>query len=88
MSTRLLETTLNRFPAGTDDYVTHDVLADYIQKTAIVTGVHEATKYDTNVKNIWKDGNSWSVETTILQTDSAGIERWNTSTQVSASLII
>lgn len=88
MPTRLLETTLNKFPAGTEDIVSHSVLADYIQNTAIMTGVHEATQYDTNVKNVWKDGSSWLVETTTLQTDSAGVERWNTSTQVSASKTI
>ncbi|KAJ6280460.1 major facilitator superfamily domain-containing protein [Bipolaris maydis] len=86
--TRLLETTLNKFPAGTEDIVSHSVLADYIQNTAIMTGVHEATQYDTNVKNVWKDGSSWLVETTTLQTDSAGVERWNTSTQKFDAVVV
>jgi hypothetical protein len=82
VSTRLLETTLNKFPAGTADYVTHKTLADYIQDTSISTGVHTLTQYDTNVKNVLKKGESWSVETATLQTDTAGVARWKTSVQV------
>ncbi|KAL6161301.1 hypothetical protein ACJBU6_00421 [Exserohilum turcicum] len=81
VSTRLLQTTLNQFPAGTEDYVTHKVLADYIQDTAISTGVHEVTQYDTNVESVSKKGESWSVETTTFQTDATGTVRWKKYTQ-------
>jgi hypothetical protein len=81
VSTRLLETTLNRFPVGTDDYVTHAVLKDYIQATAVKTGVHEITQYDTDVKNVSKNGKLWSVDTTTLLSDSCGnLTRSSTST--------
>jgi MFS transporter, ACS family, pantothenate transporter len=43
--------------------VRHNVLAEYIQDTAVKTGVHEKTVYDTEVKLVTKDGNIWSVET-------------------------
>ena len=72
MGTRLLETTLNQFPAGTEDFVTHDVLKDYIQDTATKTGVHEIAQYDTEVKNISKEGAKWIVETATLRSDEAG----------------
>jgi cation diffusion facilitator CzcD-associated flavoprotein CzcO len=72
VSTRLLETTLNRFPAGTEDFVTHAVLKDYIQDTAIKSGVHELTHYDTEVRNISKNGKSWTVNTTTLNNDESG----------------
>lgn len=38
--TRLLETTLNPFPPGTLDNVSHSVLKEYIQDTALKTGVY------------------------------------------------
>lgn len=85
MSTRQLETTLNQFPAGTEDYVTHRVIADYIKSTSISTGVHEITQYDTNVKNVSKKGKSWSVETVALQTDATGLETFRSSTRVSST---
>ena len=67
MSTRLLETTLNRFPTGTDDFVSHQVLRDYIQDTAAKTKVDKITQYNTEVKNVAKNGGKWTVETTTLQ---------------------
>ncbi|KAH8731955.1 dimethylaniline monooxygenase [Phaeosphaeriaceae sp. PMI808] len=72
VSTRLLETTLNPFPTGTEEFVSHNVLKDYIQDTAIRTGVHEVTRYDTDVSNLSKTENSWIVKTTTLQIDDSG----------------
>jgi hypothetical protein len=72
VSTRLLETTLNRFPAGTEDFVSHQVLGDYIQDTAAKTRVDEITQYDTEVRKVTKTGEKWIVETTTLHTDDNG----------------
>jgi cation diffusion facilitator CzcD-associated flavoprotein CzcO len=72
VSTRLLETTLNRFPAGTEDFVSHQVLRDYIQDTAAKTRVDEITQYDTEVRKVMKIGEKWTVETTTLHTDDNG----------------
>jgi ACS family pantothenate transporter-like MFS transporter len=72
VSTRLLETTLNRFPAGTEDFVSHKVLGDYIQETAAKTSVDEITQYDTEVRKVTKTGEKWIVETTTLHTDESG----------------
>ena len=88
MSTRLLETTLHRFPVGTEDYVTHKVLADYIRDTSISTGVHDVTQYDTNVRNVWKSGETWSVETATLQTNTTGVVGRKSFTQVIVVAII
>jgi hypothetical protein len=82
VSTRLLETTLNSFPTGTEDYVSHAVLKDYIQATAIVNGVHDLTLYNTEVRKVFKDGNSWIVDTATLHTGDNG-----TSTQTLASTV-
>jgi hypothetical protein len=73
VSTRLLETTLSRFPAGTEDYVSHAVLKDYIQNTAIVAGVHEATHYNTVVKKVTKIGKFWNVDTITIHANEGGV---------------
>ncbi|KAH7079526.1 dimethylaniline monooxygenase [Paraphoma chrysanthemicola] len=88
VSTRLLETTLNRFPEGTEDYVSHQVLRDYIQSTAISTGVHERTRYNTEVRNVAKSNNSWLVETSTLEINNHGIvERRNASSEYDAVVV-
>lgn len=84
VSTRLLETTLNRFPAGTGDFVSHDVLKDYIQTTAIVAGVHESTLYNTEVHKVSKSGDLWTVGTTTLNVDDSGVTTQTSDTIVSA----
>ncbi|KAF1935497.1 FAD/NAD(P)-binding domain-containing protein [Clathrospora elynae] len=72
VGTRLLETTLNPFPTGTEDFVSHAVLKDYIQETAVKTGIHSIIQYDTEVKNISKRAGKWIVETTTLGSDGTG----------------
>jgi hypothetical protein len=84
----LLETTLNRFPPGTQDYVTHKILGDYIQDTSILTGVHEVTQYNTNVKSVSKSGEKWTVEIATLQTDTTGAVELKTTSHVSIVLIV
>lgn len=70
VGTRMLQTTLNPFPAGTPDFVSHSVLKDYIQDTAVRTGVHEITRYDTEVKNLTKSEDKWVLEATTLKVQS------------------
>ena len=72
MATPLLETTLNKFPQGTEDFVSHSVLKDYIQDTAIKTEVDAITKYNTEVQNVVKTGDKWAVQTAKLHTTDTG----------------
>ncbi|KAF1967408.1 dimethylaniline monooxygenase [Bimuria novae-zelandiae CBS 107.79] len=67
ISTSLLTTTLNPFPAGTEQYVSHAVLKDYIQDTAVKTGVHNITRYDTEVKHVSKVDDQWEVQSVTLE---------------------
>jgi hypothetical protein len=83
VSTRLLETTLGRFPTGTEDYVSHAVLKDYIQNTAIETGVHKMTHYNTAVKKVTKIGKSWNVTTITIQAGESGRVTQQTASTVS-----
>lgn len=57
---------INPWPAGTDDFVNHRVLNEYIQDTSRRTGVHSSTHYNTRVEKVFKSGKSWTVHTSTL----------------------
>ena len=76
----MLETTLNKFPPGTEDFVSHSVLRDYIQDTAATTAVDAVTQYNTEVQDVSKEGEKWAVRTATLQTSDDGTQSLNTST--------
>jgi len=82
VGTRLLETTLNLFPPGTPDNVSHSVLKDYIQDTAVKTGVQEITQYDTEVKKLSKSGNEWVLEAVTPSQHSSDVSSLSTSVSV------
>jgi hypothetical protein len=86
VSTPLLETTLRRFPPGTEDFVSHDVLKNYIQDVAISTGVHKLTRYDTTVKRVFKNDQKWNVETVTLRVDENGAIGEKFASQVSENV--
>lgn len=69
---------------GTEDFVTHEVLKDYIQDTAIKTGVHKLTRYNTEVKNILKKNGKWVIDTVTLESGESGESVRNQSKSVSA----
>jgi cation diffusion facilitator CzcD-associated flavoprotein CzcO len=71
VSTPLLETSLTPFPAGTPDYVSHEVLCDYIKDVAKKSGVDNLIKFNTDVRSIKEIGGKWTVETITLQRDQA-----------------
>lgn len=79
-----MTTTLNPFPAGTEDYVSHSVLKDYIQDTSVKTGVERITHYDTKVLNMSKVNGKWKVETVSLERKPTGIVEQNFKTSVSS----
>jgi cation diffusion facilitator CzcD-associated flavoprotein CzcO len=82
VATRLLETTLNKFPPGTEDFVSHSVLKDYIQDTAAKTAVDALTQYNTDVRNVTKVGSKWAVQTSTLKSHDNGTVAFETSTSV------
>lgn len=57
---------INSWPAGTDDYVNHRVLNEYIQDTSRRTGVHSLTHYNTRVEKVLKSGKGWKVHTSTV----------------------
>ncbi|KAL4950731.1 major facilitator superfamily domain-containing protein [Aspergillus filifer] len=69
VSTPLMRVKLNAWPKETPDFVSHSVLAAYIQDTSRKTGVHDATVYGARVKNLEKRGESWEVTWSKLDGD-------------------
>ncbi|KAK7220012.1 hypothetical protein V2G26_008015 [Clonostachys chloroleuca] len=59
--TELLETTLNPLKPGTESFVLHNVLKDYIQDTAEKTGVTKNTQFNTRVEHVSKTGDQWKL---------------------------
>ncbi|QDS68308.1 hypothetical protein FKW77_010674 [Venturia effusa] len=73
VATRLMKTTLNDWPPGTPDYVSHDVLKNYIQETSRVHGVDALTIYGARVVDLRKNptDKQWDLRFTTLRRDSS-----------------
>lgn len=54
------------WPPQTPDFVTHDVLATYIQDTAAANDIFPNIKFRTRVDNAEKKGNKWEVQSSRL----------------------
>jgi len=61
VATRLMKTKLHDWPEGTEDYVNHRVLKDYIQGIAKKTGVEDSTVFGAKVTRVEKEGKIWSL---------------------------
>lgn len=89
VSTRLMRTSLQSWPAGTEDFVTQKVLEEYIQALSKDHGVSKITQYHTRVEEVRKSGAEWLVRTTSLQKTALGSHllerRWNFDAVVVAS---
>ena len=66
---------LNSWPPGTEDYVNHRVLNEYIQDTSHKTGVHSKTIYNTRVEKVFKSGSVWNVRTSTLTRNKEAFHR-------------
>ncbi|KAL2847213.1 major facilitator superfamily domain-containing protein [Aspergillus pseudoustus] len=76
VSTPLMRVTLNAWPEGTPDFVSHSVMKEYIQDTARKTRAEDVTIYGARVKNVEKQGEGWLVTwSTLDQGDSGVVER-------------
>ena len=64
------------------------MLRDYIQDTAVKTGVHQITRYDTEVKRLLKLDGRWEVRTVVLQHNDAGLVERKTEYSVQDLLTI
>ena len=61
-----MKLTLNSWKPGTEDFVNHRVLQEYIEETSRTTQVHERTVYQTRVEEISKAESFWRLRTSTL----------------------
>ncbi|GMG02505.1 unnamed protein product [Aspergillus oryzae var. brunneus] len=59
--TPLIRVKLNAWPEGTPDFVSHDVIKEYIQDTSRKARVDDVTIYGARVKDLRKRGDKWEV---------------------------
>lgn len=71
--TPMMRSTLQQWPAGTPDHVTHVEIEAYVQDLARATGAEAVTLYDTRVEEAVKSPTSgkWHLRTRTLKTDGA-----------------
>ncbi|PKY01124.1 FAD/NAD(P)-binding domain-containing protein [Aspergillus campestris IBT 28561] len=79
--TPLLRLTFNAWPPGTPDFVSHQVIKEYIQDTAETGGSEEVTIYGAKVTRVCKVGPVWRVSWVTRRgaARDAGSEREKTS---------
>lgn len=74
VSTRLMQTKLHTWPEGTNDFVGHEILKQYIQDIATKTEIEKAIRYGARVTEINKKGPNWSLNYTRLE-PNRGVEK-------------
>ncbi|KAF2097985.1 dimethylaniline monooxygenase [Rhizodiscina lignyota] len=70
VATRLMRTKLSAWPPGTEDYVSHHMLKDYIQTIAKQEGLDQFTNYGARVTDLRKTNGLWDLTYIKLRRDS------------------
>lgn len=66
VSTTEMELRANKWKPGTEDFVKHHVLAEYIQDTAKNTNVERYIRFNTRIDAVEKIGSQWNVQASRL----------------------
>ena len=66
--------TCQQWKPGTDEFVPHDILADYIQDSAESNGITECISFNTRVNHVRKIGQKWEVEIAQLSQRNGSVE--------------
>ncbi|KAK4506403.1 hypothetical protein PRZ48_000133 [Zasmidium cellare] len=72
VSTTEMELSCQQWQPGTEEFVPHHVLGDYIQDTATNNGVQDIIRYNTRVDAVRKEGDKWQVNTSSLDPGNPG----------------
>ncbi|KAF2171451.1 hypothetical protein M409DRAFT_63721 [Zasmidium cellare ATCC 36951] len=67
VSTIEMELSCQQWKPGTEEFVPHHVLGDYIQDTATNNGVQNSIRYNTRVNSVRKEGDKWQVNVGTLE---------------------
>jgi cation diffusion facilitator CzcD-associated flavoprotein CzcO len=70
VSTTEMRTSLEPWPAGTEDFVGQSIIEEYVQRLAERHGVDAVTEYNTRVEEVRKQEEYWVVRTTTLNSTS------------------
>ena len=76
VATRLMKTKLHEWPEGTEDYVNHKILEEYIQALAKKTGVENSTIFGAKVTTLEKEGKAWNLTYETISKDALAGEKW------------
>jgi cation diffusion facilitator CzcD-associated flavoprotein CzcO len=69
-----MEITVQRWREGTEEFVPHHVMADYIQDAAVDNGVMETISFDTRVNSVRKVDSTWQVDVDQLKERGGRLE--------------
>ncbi|KAF2212505.1 hypothetical protein CERZMDRAFT_121267 [Cercospora zeae-maydis SCOH1-5] len=69
VSTIEMELSTQKWKPGTEEFVPHHVLAEYIQETARANGVLDVVSFDTRVKHVEKTGDKWTINIDQIEGD-------------------
>lgn len=70
-----MELTCQAWKPGTEEFVPHNVLAEYIQDTATANGALDSIAFNTRVVHVEKEGPQWRVELAKLSPDKTSTVR-------------
>lgn len=66
VSTIEMELRTNKWQPGTEEFVSHNILAEYIQDTARQTDIESQIKFGTRVDAVDKVGSHWTIRSSKL----------------------
>lgn len=69
VSTIEMQMTCQEWPPGTEEFVPHHVLADYIEDAARSNAILNEIRFNTRVDKVEKVGNIWEVDISSLEED-------------------
>ena len=81
VSTIEMEMTCQKWRVGTEEFVPHHVLADYIEEAARSNGVSDSTHFDSRVDRVEKVDGQWEV-------DVSRLEKSGTSSRIMAETLV
>ena len=69
-----MEMTFQRWKQGTEEFVPHHVMADYIADSAIDNDVNDSISFNTRVTDLRKEGSKWRISIDRLVEDSESVK--------------
>ena len=81
--TPLVQITDQTWPLGTENFVSHTVINQYIRAAAKLSHLSEFTQFNTSVETLWKPGDRWMLTSRKLIRSKTNKLMFSTQTQAS-----